>query len=168
MALARGPFNFRWGMNLLEDIEEVSMEFEQDSEDYQTIQGNTFELDGPMKVAMTATFLATDIPTLAVLLPQYYVAQGQSLSTGEAVTDSQGAIDVRAAACGEDLVFEDLDIESCASPSQILRLKNVRTKIDSVELDNKVRKVVIRFVGETPGGEAVMQFFRDGGINPQS
>lgn len=168
MALARGPFNFRWGINLLTDIEEVSTEFEQDSEDYSTLQGNVYELDGPMKVALTATFLSTDIPTLAVLLPQYYVANGETLSTGETVTDAVGAIDVRPAACDEELVMEDLDIESCADPSNILRLKNMRTKIDSVELDNKVRKVIIRFVGEASSGQAVMQFFREGGINPQS
>lgn len=166
--IIRGPHDFTWGQNTISGIEDVDVEFEQDSEDYQTLQGNTYELDGPMKVAATITLLETDIPSLAALLPQYYVANGETLSTGEQVVDEEGAIDVKAAACDEALTFNDLDIASCSDPNNILRLVNVRTRIDSVEFDNKVRKVMIRFVGEPVSGDAVMQFYRAGGINPAS
>lgn len=166
--IVKGPQDIRLGNNTLKGIEDFTVEFEQDSEDYQTIQGGTYELDGPIKIGATATFLETDVPSLAVVVPQYYVPQGQDLSSGETVIDEQGAIDVRAAACDEDLIFNDLDIISCSNPANILRLKNVRTRVDSVEVDNKIRKVIIRFVGEPVQGEGVMQFFRQGGIDPMS
>lgn len=168
MALVRGPQELSWGNNTLSGIEEIDVEYEQDSEDYQTLQGNTYELDGPMKVTATITLLDTDVASLAVLLPQYFVANGSQLSTGETVTSTDGAIDVRAAACDEDLVFNDLDIKSCNDPRQVLRLVNVRTKVDGIEVDNKIRKVMIKFVGEAPSGSGVMQFFTEGGINPAS
>lgn len=165
--IIRGPQELSWGNNTLSGIEEIDVEYEQDSEDYETLQGNVYEVDGPMKVAATITLLDTDIPALAMLFPQYYVANGQTLSTGETVTDEDGAIDVKAAACDEELVFNDLDIVSCTE-GNTLRLKNTRTKVDGVEVDNKVRKVMVRFIGESPSGEAVMQFFKQGGINPAS
>jgi hypothetical protein len=166
--LVRGPQTIKWGENEITDIEDISVEHEVDSEDFQTLQGNTYEVDGPMKVTATVTLLATDIASLAVLLPQYFVANGQVLSTGETVTDEEGAIDVRAASCDEELIFNNLDIESCSDPANVLRLVNCRTKVDGVEVDNKIRKVMIKFVGETASGEATMQFFKAGGISDVS
>lgn len=164
MAIVRGPFDIRWGNDELNDVEELDFEFELDTEDYQTIQGRTIELDGNMKVAVTLTLLSSDISALKIILPQYYVEQGEELSTGEIVTSEQGAIDVVARACGEDEITRDLEIISCGNPSEITRINSARSKMDSVEVDDKVRKVIVRLVGEAPAGEGVMQFFKDGGV----
>lgn len=164
MALARGPFDIVWGGNTLTNIEEIEVEYEQDSEDYQTVQHQTFELDGAIKSTVTLTLLATDVAALALVLPQYHVANGQVMSTGETVNDAAGAIDVAAASCDESPVYGDLDIISCANPGHVFRLVNARTKIDSIEFDDKIRKVMIKFVGEPGVGEANVQFFKEGTI----
>ena len=166
--LVRGPFNLKWGENQIEDVEEVSIEHEVDSEDFQTVQGQTIEVDGAYKVSATITLLASDIAALAALLPQYYVANGETMSTGETVENADGAIDVKAASCDESIVFNNLDISSCGDPANVLRLVNCRTKIDGIEIDNKLQKVMIKFVGESDANEATVQFFIDGTLNPIS
>lgn len=164
MALVRGPWDITWGANTLTSVEEIEVEFEQDSEDYTTVQHQTFELDGPIKAGVSLTFLSTDVAALAAVLPQYHVANGEVLSTGETVSHADGAVDVAALACDEDPVYNDLDIASCGNPSQVFRLVNARTRIDSIEFDDKIRKVVVRFIGEPASGEANVQFFREGTI----
>jgi hypothetical protein len=168
MAIIKGPFSIKWGQNTIEDIEDLSVEHTIDSEDFQTIQGKTIELDGAYKVSATMTLLASDIPVLAVLLPQHYVANGGVMSTGETVTNAAGAIDIKAAECDESVIDNDLDIISCNNPSTVLRLVECRTKIEGVEIDNKLQKVMIKFVGNAAASEATMQFFIEGGITPES
>lgn len=165
MSLVRGPFNLRWGDNVLADIEEIDVEHEVATDDYETIQGKTYELDGAYRVALTATLLASDIPALAIVFPQYFVPNGGQMSTGETVNNADGAIDVRAAACDETLIYDNLDIESCANPSNVMRIVNARTRIEGVEIDNKIQKVMVRFVGESAQDEASIQFFKEGTIN---
>ncbi len=162
--LVRGPWDITWGGNTLTHIEEVEVEYEQDSEDYTTVQHQTFELDGPIKSSLNLTLLATDVAALAAVLPQYHVANGEVLSTGETVNNADGAIDVAAASCDESPVYHDLDIVSCGNPGQVFRLVNARTKLDSIEFDDKIRKVVVRFLGEPASGEANVQFFKEGTI----
>lgn len=164
MALTRGPFSVVWGANTITDIETIAFEHTVDSADYQTVQGRTIEVDGSMKSTATITLLGTDIPALAALLPQYFVANGEVLSTGETVSDAGGAIDVAAAACDEELIFNNLDIISCGDPANVLRIVNARTKIEGIELDSKVQKVLIKFVGESSNDEATIQFFKEGTI----
>ncbi len=166
--LIKGPFNLKWGENLIEDVEEISVEHTIDSEDLQTLQGKTYEIDGAYKVSATLTLLASDIPVLAVLLPQHYKANGETLSTGETVTGDIGAIDIKAAECDEELIKNNLDIISCANPSRVLRLVDCRTKIEGVEIDSKLQKVMIKFVGEADSSVATMQFFVEGEITPES
>ncbi len=163
--IIRGPFSIKWGDNTISDVEEVSIEHEVDSEDYQTVQGRTLELDGSYKVTATLTLLASDIPALSAILPQYFVANGGTMSTGEHVNNADGAIDIKAASCDESIVYNHLDIISCANPANVLRIVNARTKIDGVEIDNKVQKVMVKFVGESDLNEATIQFFRQGTIN---
>ena len=164
MALVRGPFNITWGGNTLLNIEEVSVDFEQDSEDYSTVQHQTFQVDGPIKASVTLTLLASDVPALAVVLPQYHVANGGTLSTGEKVSEANGAIDIKAAQCGTNPVYNDLDVVSCANPGHVFRLVNARTKLDSIEFDDKLRKIIVQFIGEPGPGEGNIQFFKDGTI----
>lgn len=165
MALVRGPFDITWGANTLESVEEIEVEYEQDSEDYQTVQHQTFELDGAIKSTVTLTLLATNVAALAAVLPQYHVANSEVLSTGETVSDTDGAIDVVAVNCDESPVYSDLDIVACGNPGEVFRLVNARSKIDSIEFDDKVRKVMVKFVGEPGSGEANVQFFKEGTIS---
>lgn len=164
MAVVRGPFNLTWGVNTLTDVESIAIEHTVDSADYQTIEGRTLEIDGSHKASATITLLSSDIASLAAVLPQYYVANGGVLSTGETVSSADGAIDVRAAACDEELIFNDLDIVSCGANATVLRLVNARTRIDGIEIDNKIQKVMIKFVGETVTNQATIQFFNEGTI----
>lgn len=165
MALVRGPFTIKWGDNVITDIEEISVEHTIDSEDYQTIQGRTLEVDGPFKVTATITLLASDIPALAAVLPQHFVANGGVMSTGETVNNAQGAIDVRAASCDEALITNPLDIISCSTNAVVARIVDARSKMDGIEIDNKLQRVMVKFVGEAPADQATIQFFVEGSIN---
>lgn len=165
MALVRGPFDIKWGDNTLLNIEEVSVEYEQDSEDYTTLQHQSYQLDGPIKASVTLTLLASDVAALSVVLPQFHVNNGGVMSTGETVANAYGAIDVLALDCDANPVYNDLDIISCANPGEVFRLVNARTKLDSIEFDDKVRKVMVQFVGEPAQGDGSVQFFKEGTIN---
>ena len=164
-ALVRGPFDIQWGGNTLLNIEEISVEYEQDSEDYTTVQHQTFQIDGAIKSTVTLTLLASDVAALAAVLPQYHVANGGVMSTGETVSNADGAIDVLALDCDQSPVYNDLDIISCANPGQVFRLVNARTKLDSIEFDDKILKVMVQFVGEPAQGDGNVQFFKEGTIN---
>lgn len=163
--IVRGPFVLKWGDNTIQDVEEIDLEHEVASDDYETIQGKVLTVDGAYRVSATLTLLSTDIAALAAILPQYFVPNGQQLSTGETVNNANGAIDIKAASCDENLIFNNLDIESCANPAEVLRIVNARTRIEDVDIDNKIRKVMVRFIGESLGTEATLQFFKKGTIN---
>lgn len=163
--LVRGPFTLKWGDNVIEDVEEVDIEQEVDQEDFETLQGKSIAVDGSYKAEATITLLAADIPALAALLPQNYVANGAVLSTGETVTHAEGAIDVAPSLCTESTVYNNLDIISCADPAVVFRIVNARTRMDGVEVDNKVLKIMVKFIGESESDEATVQMFREGTIN---
>lgn len=162
--IIRGPFILKWGDNTIQDVEEIDIEHEVDSEDYETVQGKTFTVDGAFRVSATLTLLSTDIAALAAIMPQYFVPNGQNMSTGEKVMNANGAIDFKAAACNASTVINDLDIISCANPAQVTRIVNTRTRIEDIDIDNKVQKIMVRFIGEGLGTEATMQIFRQGGM----
>jgi len=122
MSLVRGPFDIKWGDNTLLNIEEISVDYEQDSEDYTTVQHQSIQLDGPIKSSVSLTLLASDVAALSVVLPQYHVSNGGVLSTGETVTNAYGAVDVVALDCDDTPVYNDLDIISCANPGEVFRL----------------------------------------------
>lgn len=166
MARVKGPFNAKWGANELVDVSEISLNYEQNTNDYSTIDGRTFTIDGGITASVSITLLSTDVAALAVVFPQYYVPNGGTLSTGEIVTDPDGAIDIKAASCDTEAVYEDLDIEACGSPSQVFRLKNARTRIDSMDFaDSVLRTITVQFVGEPDQGEANIQFFKSGSLS---
>lgn len=166
MALVRGPFTIKWGDTTLTDIETLDVEYDVDSEDFQTIQGKTFEVTGPHKASATLTLLATDTAALAAVLPQYHVANGQQMSTGETVNQANGAIDIVPGGCGSASVYHNLDVIACNSVAgDTYRMVNTRTEIDSIEFDNKLRKVMVKFIGESDTDEATIQFFKAGTIS---
>ncbi len=165
MALVRGPFTIKWGDNVISDIEEVEIEHEVSSEEYETVQGTSLEIDGSYKVSAVLTLLASDIPVLSAILPQYFVANGGLMSTGETVSNANGAIDVKAASCDDAMVYNNLDIIACGNPGQVLRIVNARTRIEGIELDNVIQKVMVKFIGEAASTEATVQFFKTGSIS---
>lgn len=165
MALVRGPFELKWGDNVLTDIEEIEFEQTVDSEDYQTLEGRTIEVDGPYKTTATLTLLGADIQALAALLPQHFVANGGIMSTGETVNTAVGAIDVAPHACDEELIYNNFDIIACGAPGQVTRIVHARTKLDGIEIDNKVMKVMIKIVGEATAEEGTVQMFKENSIN---
>ena len=163
--LIKGPFTLKWGANTILDVEEISIEHTIASDEFETIQGQTYEIDGAYKATATITLLGSDLPALAALLPQHYVANGEVMSTGETVSSANGAIDIVPGACDESTVYNDLDIMSCANPSNVARIVNARSKIEGIEVDGKIQKVMVKFVGESATDEATMQFFTFGTIH---
>ena len=108
--------------------------------------------------------LATDVPALAALLPQYHIADNATASTGETVDDAEGIIDLVPGGCDVEPTYHNLIITSCGNPGEVFRMLNVRTEIDGVELDDKLRKVSVRMIGEAPQDMATIQFFAEGAL----
>ena len=163
MAIVRGPFDLKWGDNTITDVEEINITHEISSDDYETLGGRTLEIDGSAKASAIITLLASDIQALSVVLPQYWVANGGVMSTGETVSNAYGAMDFAPLACNA-LTYHNLDIISCGNPGQVTRLVNCRTKLESIEVDNKVEKLKVKFVGETAADEATVQFFKENSL----
>ena len=159
--IVRGPFTIKWGDNTLVDVEELSIDYELETDDYETVKGKIIELDKGTKVSITLTLLSTDVASLAVVLPQHFVPMGNDLSTGEEVESSAGAIDLIPHKCNETLLYNDLDIVSCANPSQVTRILNARSKLDGIEVSNRLQKFRIKFVGEPETNKAAIQVFKN-------
>lgn len=167
--LVRGPFDLRWGENTLVDVSEISLDYDQDTNDYTTVDNRRYTIDGAITASVELTFLASDVASLAAVLPQFHVINGGTLSSGETVTGVDGALDVVAASCDSDPVYNDLDVISCGSNGQVFRLKNARTRISGMEFeDNAVRTVTVAFVGEPEAGVGNIQFFREDDITAVS
>lgn len=168
MSLVKGPFQIKWGDNVITDVESIEVTHEVATEDYTTLGGRTIQIDGAFKVGAVITLLASDIPALAAVLPQYFVPDGGILSTGETVAHADGAIDIVPQDCSSDDVTNPLDIISCASLANVARIVDARTQIEGYEVDNKIQKVKIKFIGEAASDVATMQFFRQGTIHTVS
>lgn len=161
MALVKGPFNFKWGSNSLNNVSEISVDYAVETSDTTTLDGNKFTVQTGMSATVTLTLLDNDIASLATVLPQFYVPMGGTLSTGETVGQAQGAIDITAASCTTSEVYNQLDIYACGSNAQVMRLVNARTQIDSIDIGDGLRTVAVMFIGEPASGEAVVQFLQD-------
>lgn len=164
MALIKGPFTIKRGDNIIEDVEEISLDYTLDSEDFQTVQGKTYEIEGAQKAVIELTVLKSDIPTLAILVPQYHVPNGGTMSTGETVNNADGAIDVVPQACDTDAIYDNVDIISCGNPGQVLRLVNARSVLSGMDISNKLQTATVRLIGEPEGSEAALQMFKQGTI----
>jgi len=161
MSLVKGPFNFKWGANTLSNVSEISVDYTVDTSDTTTLDGNTYSVQTGMTATVTLTLLDNDIASLATVLPQYYKAMGETLSTGETVGDAQGAIDIVAAQCDTSDVYNQLDIYACGTNAQVMRLVNCRTQVDTIDIGDGLRTVSVLFIGEPASGQAVVQFLRD-------
>lgn len=163
MALVKGPFSIKWGNNPILDVSEIGFNYEVASNDYSTVDGRTFNVEGAITASVELTLLSSDVDALKTILPQYYVAKGTALSTGETVEAEEGAIDIVAASCETSTTNYNLEITSCNG--QVTRLVNARTSLTSQEFaDNAVRTVTVTFRGEPEQGKGIVQFFKQGGI----
>lgn len=167
MALVKGPFNLKWGNNVLTDVESVDLSFEQESNDYTTVDGRKFTIKGAISASATITLLSSDAASLAPILPQFAKSANQTMSSGETVATGKVALDVLAGDCTAEADKYDLDIESCGNPGEVLRLKACSTSISSMDLENnQVRTVEITFTGEPAQGIAAVQSFEKGALIP--
>lgn len=157
--LIRGPFSLKWGSNPILDVSEIGFNYDVATNDYETVDGRTYTIDGAITASIDVTLLSTDVEALSAILPQYYVAEGEKMSTGEKAP-AGGAIDIVAAQCDTTNTNYDLDIISCTG--DVTRLVNARTSLSTVELaDNSLRTVTITFRGEPEQGEGIIQFFKN-------
>ena len=161
MGLVKGPFNFKWGANQLNNVSEISVDYATETSDTTTLDGNKYMIETGRSATVTLTLLDNDIASLATVLPQFYVPMGGTLSTGETVTQSQGAIDITAASCTTSSVYNQLDIYACGTNAQVMRLVRARTQIDSIDVSDGLRTVAVMFISEPQAGDAVVQFLQD-------
>lgn len=161
MSLVKGPFKFQWGANALNNVSEMSIDYTVDTSDTTTLDGNRFTTQTGMGASVSLGLLDNDIASLATVLPQFYVPTGGVLSTGQTVSDPQGAIDIAAASCTTSDVYNPLDIYACGTNAQVLRIPRARTQVDSIDISDGLRIVTVMFVGEPTDGGAVIQFLRD-------
>lgn len=160
MALVKGPFVVKWGTNTLANVQDYSFDYNTDSNDYTTLDGIKTTLEGAISAAVSIQLLRSDVAALAVVLPQYFIAQGAVMSTGETVLNASGAIDIVAASCNTTPVYNNLDIISCGTNATVVRLVNARTTIDSIDLqDSTVLTFTVKFIGEPASGDAAVQVF---------
>ena len=145
------------GENPILDVSEIAFNYDVATNDYETVDGRTYTIDGAITASIEVTLLSSDVAALATILPQYYVPEGQKMSTGE-IAPEGGAIDIVAASCDTTNTNYDLDIISCTG--DVTRLVNARTSLSTVDIaDNSLRTVTITFRGEPEQGAAVIQFF---------
>ena len=162
MSLVKGPFNFKWGANKLNNVSEMSIDYTVDTSDTTTLDGNRFTTQTGMGATVSLGLLDNDIASLATVLPQFYVAEGETLSTGEVVTNAQGAIDIAAASCTTSDVYNPLDVIACGTGAEVLRIPRARTQVDSVDISDGLRIVTVMFIVEPQEGGAVNQYLNDG------
>lgn len=158
----RGPFNVKWGDTTIEDIESLDIEYDVTREEYESNAGNIYELERGIKSAVRLTLLATDLDSLKVLLPQYFVATGGELADGSYVVDERGAIDILPGDCDVEDEYHDLLITACGDPGEIFKLMHARSTIERFEI-GKIRKVVIKLIGEPEPSQSVVQLLGDQG-----
>lgn len=165
--LVKGPFSIQWGSNPILDVSELGFNYDVATNDYETIQGTTYTVEGAITASVEVTLLSSDVASLATIFPQYYVPKGGTLSTGEGVTGNDGAIDIKAAACDSSSSNYNLEITGCNG--EVTRLVNARTSLSGIEFaDNSIRTVTVTFRGEPESGQGIIQFFGKNAITPES
>jgi hypothetical protein len=161
--ILRGPFSLKYGPNTLAQIEKVNFSYSVDTTDTATVQGQKVRTYGAHQAEITVTFMQSDVASLAAVLSQYFVANGGVLSTGETVTDPNGAIDIVPGGCAAAQVASDLIIQSCGgSNSYYIRVLQCVSEIAGVTMDEKSATIDVAFTGQPTA--ATMQIFKNGAI----
>lgn len=147
--LVRGPFSVAWGNNTILDVSELTFNYDVATNDYETVQGKTYTVEGAITASVELTLLASDVAALSTIFPQYYKEEGEPMSDGT-TAPAGGAIDIVAAQCDTTNTKYPLDITSCNG--EVLRLRDARTVLSGIEIqDNSIRTVTVTFRGEPDG-----------------
>lgn len=160
--IVRGPFTLTWGGNTLADIESIDLEYDVDTDDYKANSGQVYEINKSIKASIKLTFLATDLASISAVLPQHFKAEGEQLGDGTFVFDERGALDIKPDDCDTEYIYNDLEIAACSEPNESFKLLHARTVIDGFEI-GKIRKIVIKFVGEPGAGQSLIHLIGDQG-----
>lgn len=158
--IVRGPFTLVWGEIEIEDVLEVELIHDKKADQYEANNGRVYDVDKTESARVILKLLSSDTDILAALLPQALVTPGDTMSTGEVADPPGGALEFAPDTCATEMVYNNLDIISCGIVKDVIRIVNARTKLGEIEIDGKVRKVSIEFVGEPPKGQAVLQMFK--------
>lgn len=161
MSLIKGPFEVKYGDDVLAGIETLEVNTEINTDDVDTIQGRSYTVTTSKRISVSMTLLESDVPSLAVVLPQYFVPNGGTLSTGETVNDANGAIDITPGTCEAATAVTDVVITSCGNPGQVFRIPDAETEIENVEIDS-VKKVIVTFRGTS--NVSLFQIFKAGAV----
>lgn len=161
--IVRGPFNLLFGPNTLAAIATLKIAYSVDTTDTATVQGQKIRTFGAHQVIVTATFLKSDVPALAIALAQYFVPNGGVLSSGETVNDSRGAIDLVPGGCASASNPLDLIIESCGTNAPVLRVMDCISEISGLTVDEQSLTVDVDFTGQSTG--ATIQMFAKNAIS---
>lgn len=161
MALVTGPFTIKYGSVEIQDVSELSWDYSSDSTQPTTIDGRTFDIPTTTSASVTITILGADIAALSEIFPQYAVAAGGTMSTGEKTT--YDAFDLKAmSACGSTALEEDLEIVGCDTTT---RLVNARAKISSISYeDNVVQTVEVTFTGMPSQNQGIIQMYKNNSL----
>lgn len=161
--LVTGPFTVKFGSSVtLEDVSEISWDYSSDSTQPTTIDGRTYDIPTTTSASIEITLLGADIAVLSQIFPQYAVAAGGTMSTGE--TTDKAAFDCKAmSACGAVALSDDLEVIGCEYTT---RLVNAKAKISSIDYeDNVVQTVTVTFTGNPSANEAVFQIYENGSLH---
>lgn len=165
MSLVKGPFEIKVDADVLAGIEDLDFSYEVDTDSVDTVQGRSYDIAKSHKVSIVATFIETDVASLSVVLPQYHVANGGTLSTGETVASSAGAIDIVPGDCGDTSELGDIIITGCGANAGVLRVVDCVSEIESIAFEDSVRKVGVKLTGNSTGDEATVQMFAQGAVS---
>jgi hypothetical protein len=161
MSVIVGPWDIEVGGLILAGIEALAVNYSVKEDNFDSLQGNAYTIDGPHKASIEATFLETDIPSLKAALPQHWIANGGTLSTGETVADSDGAIDIVPSNIGNP---RDLIVVSANNPGHVIRFNGTTSQISGVETTTTIRKIKVKFNVQPVQGKALVQFFKEGAV----
>ena len=153
----KGPFTARFGAVSITDILDYSPSVDVTTNDYTTIDGRTLTPQAGINASVEVQLRNATVDAIAAVLPQYWVESGDQLSTGQTVENTDGAIDVVAAACAEEDITHDLDLLDCTG-QLALRLVRAKASLTNLEIqDSNLLTATITFNGQPAQGEAVLQ-----------
>jgi len=158
----KGPFTVRFGATTITDVMDYSPSFDVTSNDYTTIDGRTSTITTGIKASVELQLRGLTPSAVAAVLPQYYKAHDEVLSTGQTVTNADGAIDIVPAACSEEDIANDLDILDCTG-NLAVRINSAVATLSSIDMqDGALLTITVAFTGQPGQGEAVAQILGGG------
>src|SRR6478672_7792707 len=137
-----GPWDIEVGGTILGEIESLNFTYAVKSDTFDSLQGQSTTIYGAHSSEIEITLLDTDITSLKAAIPQYWVANGATLSTGEVITDANGGIDIVPGNTGTP---RDLILVSANNPGQVMRLNDTTSEISGVDVTATIRKIKVKF-----------------------